>query len=65
MKVVEKIITEDDGERLQKRVTKLESENCKLKVAAVEPFEDYEVLGLANASLLSEHNEACYRCEDL
>jgi hypothetical protein len=65
MKVVEKIIAEDDGERLQKRVTELESENGKLKVAAVEPFEDYEVLGLANASLLSEHNEARYRCEDL
>jgi hypothetical protein len=65
MKVIEKIIAEDDGKRLWKRVTELESENSKLKAATAEASEDYEVLGLANTSLLSEHNDARYRCEDL
>jgi SMC interacting uncharacterized protein involved in chromosome segregation len=43
----------------------LESENCKLKAAATEASEDYEVLQLANASLLSERNNSCYQCEYL
>jgi hypothetical protein len=53
MRVVEKIVTEDDGERLRKCVVALESKNNKLKAAATEASEDYEVLQLANESLLS------------
>jgi hypothetical protein len=64
MKVVEKIITEDDGERLQKCIVKLESKNCRLKAAAAEASEDYEVLQMANSSLLFERNDARWRSED-
>jgi hypothetical protein len=53
MRVVEKIVTEDDGERLRERVAALESKNNKLKAAATEASEDYEILQLANESLLS------------
>jgi FtsZ-binding cell division protein ZapB len=65
VKAIEKIVTGDDGERLQKCVVELESENCKLKAAATEAAEDYEVLQLANTSLLDEHNNSCYKCKDL
>jgi hypothetical protein len=58
-------VIEDDSERLWKRATELESENYNLKAAAAEAYEDYGVLQLANSSLLSEHNDAHWRCEDL
>jgi hypothetical protein len=64
-KVVEKIIVEDSRETLQKCVAELESENSKLKATVVESAKEYEVLQLGNASLLAEHNDFCYRCEDL
>jgi hypothetical protein len=50
---------------LQNYVAELESENCKLKAAAVEASEDYEVLQLMNTSLLSERNVSHYQCKDL
>jgi hypothetical protein len=60
MRAIEKIIAEDDGERLQKRVAELESENCKLKATTAEVTEDYELLQLRNSSLLEERNDFCY-----
>jgi hypothetical protein len=50
---------------LQNYVAELESENCKLKAAAVEASEDYEVLQLMNTSLLSERNVSHFQCKDL
>jgi hypothetical protein len=65
MKDVEKIITEDRGETLQKHVAELESENSKLKATVAESTEEYEVLQLGNVSLLVEPNDLHYQCEDL
>jgi SMC interacting uncharacterized protein involved in chromosome segregation len=65
MKAVEKIVTEDDSERLRKHVAELESDNCKLKADIVYASEDYEVLQLGNASLLAERSDFRYQCEDL
>jgi hypothetical protein len=39
MKAVERIITEDSGELLQKRIVELEAENSRLKATAVESYE--------------------------
>jgi chromosome segregation ATPase len=39
MKAVEKIIAEDSGQSLQKRVAELEAENSWLKATAVESSE--------------------------
>jgi SMC interacting uncharacterized protein involved in chromosome segregation len=64
-KAVEKIVIEDDSGKLRQRVTELKSEKRKLKAAAVEASEDYEVLQLVNVSLLDERNESRYKCEDL
>jgi hypothetical protein len=60
MKAVEKVVTKEDGERLQKCVAGLESENCKLKAAAAEASKDYEVLYLGNSSLLAKRNDIHY-----
>jgi SMC interacting uncharacterized protein involved in chromosome segregation len=65
MKAVDKIVVEDDGERLRKLIAELESENCELKAAVTEASGYYEVLQLGNSSVLAEHNEFCYQCEDL
>jgi hypothetical protein len=43
----------------------LQSEYYKLKAATTEASEDYEDLQMTNSSLLSEHNDARWRCEDL
>jgi SMC interacting uncharacterized protein involved in chromosome segregation len=63
MKAVEKIVIGDDDERLRKHVAELESENCKLKATTVEAAQDYEVLQLANASLLDKRNDSRYKCK--
>jgi hypothetical protein len=39
MKAVERIIPEDSGELLQKRIVELEVENSRLKATAVESYE--------------------------
>jgi hypothetical protein len=65
MKGVEKILDGDDGERLWKHVAELESKNCKLKSVVAEAAKVYDVLQLANVSLLDERNDTCYKCEDL
>jgi SMC interacting uncharacterized protein involved in chromosome segregation len=64
-KVVEKIVTKDDGEGLQKHIVELEPKNCKLKAAIAEASEDYEVLQMVSSSLLSKRNGARWRCEVL
>jgi hypothetical protein len=51
MKDVEKIVTKNNGERLQKCIAELESENFKLKGSTTEAYEDYEARQLGNASL--------------
>jgi hypothetical protein len=43
----------------------LNQKNCKLKAVVAEAAKDYEVMQLANVSLLDECNDSCYKCEDL
>jgi hypothetical protein len=71
MKVIEKILTGDDGESLRKCILKLEAENSWLTTAIAEPsetitrlqcslhdgVEDYNLLMADNESLLAEHSD--------
>jgi hypothetical protein len=79
MKDVEKILADDVGESLWKRVLKLEAENSRLTATAVESsetitkmqrsldngVEDYNLLMAGNESMLAEHNDLCHHTEDL
>jgi hypothetical protein len=79
MKAIEKIMAEDNGKSLWKRITELKVENSYLKASAVESaetidmllnsvysgIEDYDLLQEGNKSLLAECDEMRYHCEDL
>jgi chromosome segregation ATPase len=79
MKAVEKIMSEDSRESLQKHIAELEAEKSCLKASATESaetinmlqrsvnsgIEDYNLLQEGNKSLLAEHDELRYRSEDL
>jgi hypothetical protein len=78
-KAIEKIMAEDNGKSLWKRITELKVENSYLKASAVESaetidmllnsvysgIEDYDLLQEGNKSLLAECDEMRYHCEDL
>jgi cell division protein FtsB len=78
-KIIEKILAEDDGESLQKRVAELEAENSRLTTVAAQSsetipkmlrsldsgVEDYNLLMAGNERLLAERNDLCHHTEDL
>jgi hypothetical protein len=78
-KVVEKILVEDNGESLRKRIAELEAENSQLTTAIVESsktisklrhsfdngVEDYNLLMAGNESMLAERNDLHHHAEDL
>jgi hypothetical protein len=78
-KIIEKILAEDDGESLQKRVAELEVENSRLSTVAAQSsktitkmqrsldggVEDYNLLMAGNERPLAEHNDLHHHTEDL
>jgi hypothetical protein len=78
-KVAKTIIPEDNGASLRKRIAVLEADNSHLNATTAKSAEtistlqqvmdngvkDYNLLMEGNKSLLAEHNDFSYHCEDL
>jgi hypothetical protein len=64
-KALETIIAEDNGASLCQRIAELEAEKDTLQCAVDNGIEDYDMLLEGNKSLLAEHDDIRFYCEDL